>query len=209
MPLVVRAEVVDLRTDSPKPTDVFAVDTNVWYWLTYQPASQSARPYQITQYPNFLKRAKNIGGKLRYCGTVFAELAHLIEVAEYKSYCARHGIQPNAYGSLTAKDFRHDYPQDRVNVQDEVAIAWGQVTSMADIAAVQLDSTTITASATMFDQVCLDGYDLITVEAMRDNGIRHIITDDKDFLTVPGIVVLTANNNAVQTAKTAGKLITR
>jgi len=31
MPLVVRAEVVDLRADSPKPNDVFAVDTNVWY----------------------------------------------------------------------------------------------------------------------------------------------------------------------------------
>jgi len=61
----------------------------------------------------------------------------------------------------------------------------------------------------LFEQVCLDGYDLITVEAMRVNGIRHIITDDKDFLTVPGIVVLTANSNAVQAAKTAGKLITR
>jgi hypothetical protein len=55
----------------------------------------------------------------------------------------------------------------------------------------------------------LDGYDLITIEAMHQNGIKHIITDDKDFLTVPGIVVLTANNNAVQAARAAGKLITR
>jgi len=61
---------------------------------------------------------------------------------------------------------------------------------MADIAAVPLDTTTITASATLFEQVCLDGYDLITVEAMRVNGIRHIITDDRDFRRVPGLTLI-------------------
>ena len=207
MPLVVRAEVIDLRSDVPKPADVFVVDTNVWYWLTYPPATQSAQPYQSQRYPHYLKRAKGIGARLLCCGTVYAELAHLIETAEYRSFCARQGYQPNV--QIKSKDFRHNYPQERSDVQDEVSIAWGQVTSLAAVAAVRLDAATIDATATLFEQVSLDGYDLISVEAMRVNGIKHIITDDKDFLTVPGIIVLSANNNAIQAAQAAGRLITR
>jgi len=206
MPLVVRAEVIDLRADTVKPTDAFLVDTNVWYWLTYPRASQMPKPpayYQIRYYPNYLKTARMAGARLLYCGTVFAELAHRIESDEHKFFCAKQGAP------VSGKDFRHNYPQERQDVQDEVAIAWGQMTSMADIAAVPLDAVTISATAVLFGQVGLDGYDLIAVEAMRQNGIAHIITDDKDFLTVPGIVVLTANNNAVQAAQAAGKLVTR
>jgi hypothetical protein len=206
MALVVRADVVDLRTDMPKPTDSFLVDTNVWYWLTYPRASQTANPpayYQTRYYPNYMKSVRKTGAQLLYCGTVFAELAHRIESDEHKFFSANQGMV------VSGKDFRHNYPQERQDVQDEVAIAWGQVTAMASIAPVPLDDATVTASAILFGQVCLDGYDLITVEAMRQSGSPHIITDDKDFLTVPGIVVLTANNNAIGAAQSAGKLLKR
>ena len=206
MPLVVRAEVVDLRTDTVKPTDVFLVDTNVWYWLTYPRASQTPQPpayYQTRYYPNYVKSARKAGARLLFCGTVFAELAHRIESDEHKFFNA------TLVAPISGKDFRHNYPRARHDVQDEVAIAWGQVTSIAGIAAVPLDDATIITTATLFGQVGLDGYDLIAVEAMRQNGVTHIITDDKDFLTVPGIVVLTANNAAIQAAQAAGKLVTR
>jgi len=36
----VQAEVVDIRTDRPRATDIFLVDTNVWFWTTYAIASQ-------------------------------------------------------------------------------------------------------------------------------------------------------------------------
>jgi len=207
MALVVRADVVDIRADLPNPNDSFLVDTNVWYWLTYLPASQSAQPYQIQQYPRYLKRSTAVGASLRYCGTTFAELAHLIESAEYKSFCVRQGIQPNS--QIKSKDFRHNYSNERQDVQDEVGISWGQVSAMASIVDVPLNALTINASATLFGQVCLDGYDLFTVEAMRQSGILKIITDDKDFLTVPDIIVLTANNSAIGAAQNAGKLRTR
>jgi hypothetical protein len=35
MPLTVRAQVVDIRADTPKGSDRFLVDTNAWYWLFY------------------------------------------------------------------------------------------------------------------------------------------------------------------------------
>ena len=55
----VQAEVVNINVDTPRAEDVFMVDTNVWYWLTYSKASQCARPpayYQISKYPVTLIR---------------------------------------------------------------------------------------------------------------------------------------------------------
>jgi hypothetical protein len=43
----VQAEVVDIRSDTPKKEDIFLVDTNVWYWYTYTNGSISSLPYQI------------------------------------------------------------------------------------------------------------------------------------------------------------------
>lgn len=48
----IRADVVDIRQDHPKPDDVFLVDTNVWYWLTLPipvRVRQNSRPKTIKQ----------------------------------------------------------------------------------------------------------------------------------------------------------------
>lgn len=38
---VIAADIIDVRVDTPKPEDVFLVDSNVWYWMTYTKASLS------------------------------------------------------------------------------------------------------------------------------------------------------------------------
>lgn len=48
----IQAEVVDITKDIPNERDAFLADTNVWYWLTYQKASQRAHPPLITRLPN-------------------------------------------------------------------------------------------------------------------------------------------------------------
>lgn len=48
----IQAEVVDITTDSPKADDVFLVDTNVWYWMTY-PNATSYVPSQLANYPGY------------------------------------------------------------------------------------------------------------------------------------------------------------
>ena len=55
----------------------------------------------------------------------------------------------------------------------------------------------------------LDGYDLLILEAMQRENIDSIITDDGDFITVPGIKVFTANNSVINAARNQGKLIIR
>jgi len=52
-------------------------------------------------------------------------------------------------------------------------------------------------------------YDLFYVEAMALAGLTQIITDDADFVTIPGITVFTSNRNAIELARSQGKLLKR
>lgn len=47
------------------------------------------------------------------------------------------------------------------------------------------------------------------LEAMDKVGINQVITDDGDYVTVPGIKVFTANKKAIASARSQRKLITR
>lgn len=44
---------------------------------------------------------------------------------------------------------------------------------------------------------------------MKQESVNKIITDDGDYVTVPGIQVFTANPGAIAAATNQGKLITR
>jgi hypothetical protein len=44
---------------------------------------------------------------------------------------------------------------------------------------------------------------------MDKAGVTQIITDDGDYVTVPGIKVFTANSGAIAAAKSQGKLLIR
>lgn len=87
---------------------------------------------------------------------------------------------------------------------------WNQVES---IYAVQIDLTldkaTVDAAVTRFSTQCLDGYDLFILESMKQESLTKIITDDGDYVTVPGIQMFTANPGVIKEARKRGKLITR
>lgn len=112
----VQAEIIDIRQDSPQTGDVFLVDTNVWYWLTYSPASSSAQPYQITHYPQYFVEAIECSARLGYSGLSLVELASLIERTEYQlsSYSSPpEGAHPRARPIATFKEYRHNYLRER------------------------------------------------------------------------------------------------
>ena len=134
-----------------------------------------------------------------YCGLSLAELAHNIEQAERKIFST----------TLSTKEYRHNYSIERANVVAEVLAAWSQVTSIAVSTDVSIDETTTNASLTRFQTQLLDGYDLLILEAMDKAGIVQVITDDGDYVTVPGIKVFTANRSVINAARNQGKLIMR
>lgn len=207
----IQAEVVDITGDTPKAGDIFLVDTNVWYWITYTRASLSIRPpaqYQTTNYPAYTNSALGVGAKIYQSGLTLAELAHLIERAEYEIFArANPAIFPDP--SKFNKQYRHSYAAERNQVVLEVQAAWGQVTSLAAPLTALIDAVSTTAALDRCQTEKVDGYDLFILESMKNHSVVQVITDDGDYATVPGIQVFTANRNVISTARSQGKLLTR
>jgi len=203
MALNVRANVVDIRTDTPSDQDSFLVDTNAWYWLHYPKASQEARQYQTNDYPNFLKLCLSANTQLFCSPLSFSELAHNIEAAERKIYAF------NANRNIEPKDFRRNYPNQHRRVTNLIEGIWLDVTDMSQVMPINLDEAFVTASVKKFGTVQLDGYDLFMAERAVDFGVLNVITDDADYCTYPGITVFTANQTAIRAAAQARRLVTR
>jgi len=136
------------------------------------------------------------------CALSFSELAYRIEKTEWE-------IFKKAFGSIKPKEFRHNHPEERLNVVSEVKAAWGQVKTMASPLDVTINDAIANAALSRFENELVDGYDLFFLEAMSNEKVVQIITDDGDFSTVSGIRVFTANTNVITSAQNQGKLITR
>ncbi|WP_295454678.1 PIN domain-containing protein [uncultured Thiodictyon sp.] len=207
MSLTVRARVVDLRTDAPKNSDVFLVDTNAWYWLFYPRASQTPgggpEPYQLGHYPAFLKSAISAGATLHCYGLAFAELAHNIEKAEREIYADQAGRE------IGPKAFRHDYPSQRRKLVSLISDTWADVQSVSTLLPLSMDNDFMRSALALFPAVGLDGYDLFMADAALRAGISQIVTDDGDFASVHGITVFTANQRVIRDAQASGKLLIR
>lgn len=204
--LTVNASVVDIRSDTPSSTDIFLVDTNVWYWMTYLRASLGNQPpkrYQTNQYPYYISQALSMGSRLNYSGLSLAELAHLIEKTE------REIFNQSPSTRVSTKEYRHNYPLERANVFTQIQTVWNQVKAIAVPVELTIDERTTDAALNRFGIDLLDGYDLFILETMKKEGINNIITDDGDFATVSGITVFTANKNVINAAQRQRKLIVR
>jgi len=197
----IQANVVDIRHDKPKTEDVFLVDTNVWFWMTYTKASQTADKYQIQYYPSYISKALSSKSQLCKCGLSLEELSHRIEKTEYDFFSYTR--------TLTPKEYRHNYPRERATVVQEVQAAWGQVNSMANSIDVVIDRDSTDRALTRMATDPLDGYDLFILEAISQAGIVNVITDDGDYAMVPGIQLFTANKNVIESARNQGRLIGR
>ncbi len=199
----VNAEVIDLRQDAPRASDVFWVDTNALLWATYTRGHVEARPYQIRHYPAFLNRALAVGASLRKCTLSLAELAHLIERREQDIFQRSQGL-----ADLRPKKFRHNYPAARAQVVAEIEGAWAMADSLTSGASVgvTVDQAAVDAALDDLKEHGLDGYDLFMIQAIRAAGITQAITDDGDFGQVAGIQVFTANNWLINQARDQGKL---
>ncbi|MGB5157465.1 PIN domain-containing protein [Desulfobacterium sp. N47] len=197
----VKADVVDITTDNPKADDVFLVDTNVWYWLTY-PNATSFIPSQLSEYPGYLNKALGAQSRIHHSGLSLAELAHLIEKTEREIY-------EKTVGQIKPKEYRHNLTGERSRVYSEIQAAWLQVAALAEPLAITIDALATTDALNRFQSEKVDGYDLFFLESMKKHGVVQVITDDGDFATVPGIQVFTANRNVINAARGQKKLLPR
>ena len=201
---IIQADIIDIKTDTPQQSDIFFVDTNIWFWQTYTNAAFTSKRYQITDYPNYINKTRQNGATLTYSGLTLAELAHIIEKTEYDIY-----VQSNGY--LHFKKYRHDYPTERANVVAEVQFTWRRIKKIAIPIDLTVDDATTDAAINRFTTQAVDGYDLLMLEAISiaGAGTVKIITDDMDYSVVPGIQVFTSNKYVIQDAAMQKKLVRR
>jgi hypothetical protein len=201
----VRARVIDIRTDTPRPTDAFLVDTNVLYWLAYPSAGAtpgSATPAQMTTYNAYLQRSIAAGGIVYRTGPSLAELAHLIEQNERDIYAG-------ADTPVTTKEYRHNLPSERARVVTLVQDAWAEVKRQSQPLSLVIDDPATDAALVRFATQPVNGFDLFLLEAMSAAGVTQVLTDDGDYCTVPGLAVFTANPRVIAGARSAGLLVVR
>ena len=69
----------------------------------------------------------------------------------------------------------------------------------------EINETSTTAALQNFEQLPVDGYDLFSINAIKAAGVTQVISDDGDFCTVPGIMMFTANQSAINAAQAQKK----
>lgn len=208
----IQAEVVDIRSDTPKDDDLFFVDTNAWYWQTYSRVSSIHNPhpplnYQIKHYPNYIKKIICSKAKILRCDLILAEIAHIIEKTEYDIYCNEN------HKTIKQKEFRHNFPKQREQVADEIEMVWETIRDLSEPLKTNIGDVTSEFIVREIRRSCLDSYDLIYLHNLLQNSENpkdvKVVTDDGDFTTFPRIMVFTANKNVILAAKNNGKLISR
>lgn len=202
MALRVRATVVDLRNDDPSNRDFFLVDTNVWLWAGYSKPSLSGTATQVHEYPAYLWKVLTAKGTLFRCGLSLAETSHLIEKFE-------HGLFQKTTAQIGLKEYRQDWPGERSNVLSEIKATWAVAVNLSENLDFTLTDVDCSDAIGVLSAAELDGYDAFMANLVRVTGLTGIVTDDADFITVPGITVFTANRSALEAARKAGSLATR
>lgn len=203
--MVTASAVVDVRTDKPRATDRFFVDTNVWRYITYAKFTlgNAARSQTMAQvYSAYIERCLKAGAVLYYSPLSYSELAAAIERTELDIYNAQRG------DDCHLKQFRLG-TNERQTVVAEVQAAWGQVSVIGQPLATPTDAKAFTAAVTLFEQNPLDGYDIFFINAMRAADLTAVITDDVDFTHVSGLRVFTANDTSLRQARMFRKLVAR
>jgi hypothetical protein len=206
LPSEIKAEVIDIKHDTPCGSDVFFVDTNVWLPIAYDRLSQGSNPNkrQIRSYPAYVKSLLKAGGRLLRCNLVLAELGHNIEDTEREIFA-----HVSNKGYLKPKEFRHNYPDQRPNVVSRIETAWDQVKALSNEVPVDLSSSRDTDRFSKFRNCAVDLYDLFFLESVENAKISNVLTDDGDYGSVAGIRVFTSNSELVESARECGRLIER
>jgi predicted nucleic acid-binding protein len=210
--LTVQAAVIDLRTDRPRQSDLFLIDTNAWIWLTYQnalaipkqPAAITRVDQKISDYSSYIQAARNVGATLAYSGLILAELAHVIEKSEFEIYRRNTGLR-----DLKLKEYRHNLDSERLNVVSLVELSWAQVEYIASPIESIINESLTQAALRRFQSAALDGYDLLIIEAAEHEGVTQFVTDDMDYAVVAGIQMFTTNQDVINAAQSQGKLLVR
>lgn len=167
----------------------FAVDTNVLYWTFYEKSAYSTEVRKKT-YPNAVTNLK-LHNQIYVSPLCLYELFVIIEKNEYKIYCDQQKKDEN----FKLKDYR-EILAEREKVGKILEITYKNIRNFATILPQKIDKERVGDLATSFAKDKLDVFDKTLAVFCRENDIKNIITDDRDYRTViDELNVYTANRN--------------
>ncbi len=172
--------------------EVFALDTNVLYWIHYSQASDpnlKAQAYQVVDYSNFIEKLLENGNRLVTTVLNISELAHVVENSEYRLYNALNTPK------VKKKEFRN-LRNKRVDYQNEMKIIMLQLqeTYGEQIQVIEIEEKVISNFIHDIDKNACDVFDYVIIKKLIEKGIINFISDDKDFVTIEGINLYTSSN---------------
>jgi len=202
----IEATVIDIKSDTPKSTDRFFVDTNVWLFAYYPRATlNNQERLRNAGVLTYIDKARQANAVLYRLGLSLSEVANVIEREESKSYFQF----PNYIPSKKIKEYRYEHLCERRKTLDKIRRCWLKVKLASQSIDLPIDDTVTDDSLVSLQGYFLDGYDIFFYEAMKSNNTIQIITDDCDFATIPGIQVFTESQGLIAEAIKQGKILTR
>lgn len=171
-------------------SELFALDTNVLYWIHYSKASDPSLrvlPYQVSKYPDFVSELLDNGNCLITTVLNISELIHVVENSEHKIYKAMN------HSNIKKKDFRK-LLSERSKYKKELETIMLQLkeTYEDQIKIVDIREEYINNYINNIENNSCDIFDYLIIDKLKKEGINNFITDDKDFITIDGINLFTA-----------------
>lgn len=190
--------VIDISTvkiENINQSTYFYVDTNIWRWFTSVNADEAEHSNDYAAFANQIN--KNSNTKMLYSHLTFSELTSVIENKYFKDYKFSHKLS-----NLTKKQYR-SIPEQRDEVVQDIS---GSIDFISEVAESDdsfleiLNYINKEDYNEMLKKSTLDGTDILMALFMKQNGVKNIITDDRDYLSIGGINVFTYNQRAIKNA---------
>jgi len=174
----------------------FAVDTNVLYYMHYTKATtyEKVSEYQSLYYPRFINALLDKDVKLVTTIHNVMELLYIIEDTEFDIY-----KEINGTADLSKKNYR-EIISERNIIKTELDTAFLQIKNIYGILNFEIEVLKIDEFIDCFSMHKCDNYDYLIIEYLKSKGYNNFITDDRDFLSIDGVNVYTANKRAVSFA---------
>jgi predicted nucleic acid-binding protein len=181
------AKIINILRTSPRASDQVLVDTQVLLALTYPPTTLSPRDsWRFRPYISYLQRLRNVRGRAYVSVLAVAEMARFIERSEFE---LANGGQ--VFSRRAFKDWRNGSADARGRVSIALQSCVNSLEWYAEL--LPMPALATKELLTHFDATTLDPTDALLVVQATTQGISTFLTDDRDFGSVEGISVLTAN----------------
>lgn len=197
----VKARVWDASVFSGKGVERVLVDTNIWLGMYFEEVTQGQAGDVYANYMDAIEKILNNGGTLYWSAFSYAEIANVIEGYYFKVYKELSG------NDVSKKRYRHEMPRERLKVVTKAQQVWGEITATGKpLGDYVVGSYEIADLDIDYRNYAVDPYDLFLIRSIKEAGISYVITNDQDFVTVPGIDVITSHEKSLKVANSENML---